>query len=250
MVRVTWKGLALRSRWLITMKVLLRMLTRFSELSDDDLDDEMLSDDEQDKMLGQPGLSVEDQEDRVRNLVPGLPSDEWGRKPGATKIVTGPDQQSRMSTSQTKKQATIEHPPPQMRPPIFVKQDFDGVISDSDEDSEDDVLPPPGTLGRKIAEMKWADGAPKFEEIDDEPSRQKKLGLGDDIDKQMERRVWGGEAQRDGGDEMEIDPDMGEEEEEFLRFSREALGISDDTWEGILNERRERGGEWAVQLQN
>ncbi|KAI0001888.1 SGT1 protein-domain-containing protein [Russula vinacea] len=39
----------------------------------------------------------------------------------------------------------------------------------------------------------------------------------------------------------EIEVDMAEEEEEFLEFSRQTLGISDDQWQQILRERRGRG---------
>ena len=42
-------------------------------------------------------------------------------------------------------------------------------------------------------------------------------------------------------DEVEID--MEQEQEEFLRFTREALGIDDQAWENIINEREKRGGE-------
>jgi hypothetical protein len=41
----------------------------------------------------------------------------------------------------------------------------------------------------------------------------------------------------------EVEVDMAEEEEEFLEFSRQALGISDEHWQQILRERRDRGGE-------
>ncbi|KAJ8084332.1 hypothetical protein PM082_003101 [Marasmius tenuissimus] len=39
----------------------------------------------------------------------------------------------------------------------------------------------------------------------------------------------------------EIEVDMQEEEDEFLEFSRQALGISDDQWKSILAERQDRG---------
>ncbi|KAJ3750022.1 SGT1 protein-domain-containing protein [Lentinula detonsa] len=39
----------------------------------------------------------------------------------------------------------------------------------------------------------------------------------------------------------DIEVDMGEEEDEFLEFSRQALGISDTQWKEILEERRTRG---------
>lgn len=41
----------------------------------------------------------------------------------------------------------------------------------------------------------------------------------------------------------DIDVDMGEEEDEFLEFSRQALGITDDQWGEILRDRKSRGGE-------
>ena len=43
----------------------------------------------------------------------------------------------------------------------------------------------------------------------------------------------------------EIEVDMAEEEEEFLEFSRQTLGISDDQWQQILQERRGRGGKFS-----
>ncbi|KAJ7102279.1 SGT1 protein-domain-containing protein [Mycena belliarum] len=39
----------------------------------------------------------------------------------------------------------------------------------------------------------------------------------------------------------DIEVDMGEEEDEFLEFSRQALGITDDQWGQILQDRRSRG---------
>ncbi|KAJ7169523.1 SGT1 protein-domain-containing protein [Mycena filopes] len=39
----------------------------------------------------------------------------------------------------------------------------------------------------------------------------------------------------------DIEIDMGEEEDEFLEFSRQALGISDDQWGEILRDRKSRG---------
>ena len=40
----------------------------------------------------------------------------------------------------------------------------------------------------------------------------------------------------------EIEIDMEEEEEEFLEFSREALGITNEQWQEILADRKNRGG--------
>jgi hypothetical protein len=40
----------------------------------------------------------------------------------------------------------------------------------------------------------------------------------------------------------DIEIDMEEEEEEFLEFSRQTLGISDEQWQEIVKDRRGRGG--------
>nr|VWO94110.1 Uncharacterized protein [Ganoderma boninense] len=39
----------------------------------------------------------------------------------------------------------------------------------------------------------------------------------------------------------EVEIDMGEEEDEFIEFARQALGVSDEQWKEIIEERRERG---------
>jgi hypothetical protein len=48
----------------------------------------------------------------------------------------------------------------------------------------------------------------------------------------------------------EIEVDMAEEEEEFLEFSRQTLGISEDQWQQILQERKAKGGKslWLTLL--
>lgn len=42
----------------------------------------------------------------------------------------------------------------------------------------------------------------------------------------------------------EIEVDMEQEEEEFLEFSRQALGITDEQWSEIVRDRKDRGGEY------
>ena len=175
-----------------------------------------------------------------------LPAEEWGRK---TAPKDGDVHMSEASSSRAKvKGESGADQPVIMRPSLFAKQKYDGVDSESSDESDDD-LPAPGTLGRKIAEMKWSEGAPRIEEIEDEEQvkrRPRKFGLGDDIDEQMQMKVWGNE---DDGPEVvdgDMDVDMNGEEEEFLKFSRDQLGINDEMWEDILSSRRERGGGCAV----
>ena len=44
----------------------------------------------------------------------------------------------------------------------------------------------------------------------------------------------------------DIEIDMEEEEEEFLEFSRQALGISDEQWQEIVKDRRGRRGVYRL----
>ena len=44
----------------------------------------------------------------------------------------------------------------------------------------------------------------------------------------------------------DIEIDMEEEEEEFLEFSRQTLGISDEQWQEIVKDRRGRGGVYQL----
>ena len=46
----------------------------------------------------------------------------------------------------------------------------------------------------------------------------------------------------------EIEVDMAEEEEEFLEFSRQALGITDEHWKDIVRDRKTRGGRNSSRL--
>ncbi|KAE8543115.1 hypothetical protein D1P53_000602 [Cryptococcus gattii VGV] len=234
------------------------------ELSDEDMDSGSDSDDE-DLQAHKDKLEAQKQA-RMDSLVPTLPASDWGRKvhpseqshqpPVATNQLVG------SSNADAKKIDPLEFIPSKMRPPRFAKQEFDGVVSDSGSDSESD-LPVEGTWGRKVAQMKWSEFPPvdsednqqaRIEEIEeedeDDQQRKAKLWLGEDIDleEEMQRRVWGGgEEDGDEDEDMaveggeELDVDLEDETEEFLKFSREALGINDEMWEGILGDRRARG---------
>lgn len=91
------------------------------------------------------------------------------------------------------------------RPAKFEAEKYDGASSDSD--SSDEAMP--GEEG--LAALDEEDG----ERDEDEPSVM-------DEDAML---------------------DMGEEMDEFLKFATETLGLSEEQYQGILGERRQRGGE-------
>jgi hypothetical protein len=88
------------------------------------------------------------------------------------------------------------------RPLIFPRDKFDGVDSDDETDSDEE----------RLNEVGNRDG----ENSESEDERPQVVG--------------------------EVEIDMAEEQEEFLRFSREALGITPQMWEGIVKDRNDRGG--------
>lgn len=207
-----------------------------SELSDEDMDDDSASEDED-----EPVLTALEKAERSKNLVPALPDEEWGRH---TSITPAPNVTT-MASQKPKPTPAITAPGPHMRPPRFAKQQYDGVVSDSDDSEDEADLPLAGTLGRHIAEMKWAEGEEKGAKIENIDDEDRKFGLGEDIDEAMEKAVWANDD-----DELQVlegdgDIDMGNEEADFLTFAKDALGLTDDMWEGILSDRRGRGGECA-----
>ena len=78
----------------------------------------------------------------------------------------------------------------------------------------------------------WKD---KFDGVDsdDETTDEDGEGLGDSEEDEEDRPQVEGE----------VEIDMEQEQEEFLRFTREALGIDDQVWEKIISDREKRGGE-------
>ncbi|KAJ3822271.1 SGT1 protein-domain-containing protein [Lentinula raphanica] len=67
-------------------------------------------------------------------------------------------------------------------------------------------------------------------------------GVDSDDETDEENAVEDSESEEDKPQVVgDIEVDMGEEEDEFLEFSRQALGISDSQWKDILEERRTRG---------
>ncbi|KAI0322311.1 SGT1-domain-containing protein [Amylostereum chailletii] len=69
-----------------------------------------------------------------------------------------------------------------------------------------------------------------YEGVDSDDETDEEDEPGDEEDEEDRPQVIG-----------DVEVDMGEEEEEFLEFSRQALGISDDQWADILQERKNRG---------
>ncbi len=100
-----------------------------------------------------------------------------------------------------------------IRRPILARDKFDGV--DSDDESSDDDDGQTDTI-RALHALKEQD-------------------MVQDEDEDALPQVVGGVLH-------DVDVDMLQEEADFIKFSRDALGISDAQWDSIVSERRGRGG--------
>ena len=229
--------------------------------SEEDLDDEVVT-----KMTS--SMSLEEKEARKAKLVPSLPATEWGlstQKPQPQPTETEPPSSSPKPFSSTKpsnaapsssfdppptfigsqaasalpistptlaleeldRQQKLKAllndqakslPPIKMRRPLLPRDEFDGVDSD-DESDEDEQL----TQAQDGGEGKGKWGETLASALGEEENEEDEEDL---------PQVVG-----------EVEIDMDEEEEEFLKFAREALGVDEGMWEGILKEREGRGCE-------
>ncbi|KAF8845344.1 SGT1-domain-containing protein [Paxillus ammoniavirescens] len=145
----------------------------------------------------------------MANLVPALPASEYGQMPASfnTQRVS-----KTIVLTETVAAASLE--------------DTDTVDTASDK-----FTSPPRT--RPIRAPLLPRDRYEGVDSDDESSSSDPLAGGDDED---------GESEEDRPQVVgEIEVDMNEEEAEFLEFSRQALGISDEMWSDIVKERQGRG---------
>lgn len=75
----------------------------------------------------------------------------------------------------------------------------------------------------------------EYEGVDSDDETDEDEGEDDDEDEEDKPQLVG-----------DIEIDMEEEQDEFLEFARQALGMSDEQWTAIVNERKGRGGEYAA----
>jgi len=109
-------------------------------------------------------------------------------------------------------------PATKIRRPLLEKDSYDGVDSDDESSGGEEPGQEIGAQGGMSGALKAAMARDGLEADDDED---------DDMPMVVE------EAE---------EVDMGEEEGEFLKFAREALGLDEQMWDKIVGERQQRGG--------
>jgi len=230
----------------------------YSELSDEDMLGD--SDDESDGE-GDDGITNEERDRRMGELVPGLAPEEWGirtQQPSEADKVTEKSAKPKVSFATGTKAPSKDKldEMPSIRPPILEPEVYDGHIPESDDDMSDwdpadDVVGWAARPSYKVARNKnkkkrtidpstyvlqeaLRTGQPMPRENVKPFDVGDKLDLSDDEDEQ-------GTEERGMGE-----PDMEAEQDEFLKFAREALGINDEMWRGMMGDRKARGGEYRL----
>ncbi|CAE6470381.1 unnamed protein product [Rhizoctonia solani] len=88
-------------------------------------------------------------------------------------------------------------------------------------------------LRRPLLPRDRFDGVDSDDDTDPEEAESALNTLSDDGESEEDRPAVVGE----------VEIDMDDEQEEFIKFSREALGIDDALWSKIIEERKQRGGK-------
>lgn len=169
-------------------------------------------------------LDDSDKQRLMNNLVPSLGQNEWGSATQSQPHQQKQEQKDETTNLSTKNEEDIlkrvkefvddpaekqrREEDDRLRKPHFEKEKYDGY-SDSEDEGLDEETRDAERLKGGLKEL----GEDEME---------------DDIENLPQ--VVG-----------DVDIDMGNEEEDFLNFSREALGIDDALWNKIISERRERG---------
>lgn len=179
------------------------------EFSEDDADsDEELDDDDKRRIMDA--------------LVPSLSHNEWGASTQSKLQQEQQEQKDQTVNLSTSKEEDL----------LNKVKEFVDDPSEIKQREEDD------RLRRPYFEKEEYDGYSDSDDgIDEETRNAERLKsgireLGDDEAEEIENL-----PQVDG----DVDIDMGNEEEDFLAFSREALGIDDALWKRIISERKDRG---------
>lgn len=235
-----------------------------SEMSDEDMLGD--SDDESDNGDAMD-LTLEEKQSRLDKLVPNLPTDQWGMKTQTIDHMDIDEPEIIQRTGTGKQvsfapgtKAPLTHPERKPRPPMFEPEQYEGHVEESDDESDDGDVDNgySNPMGWGAAPVK---GKEKPRKVIDAsvhalqeslrtgvpmPADQlKETVLGDSLelssDESEDEESGEGDGRKTNG-KGEVDVDMDNEEEEFLRFARDALGINEEMWNGIVTDRKAKGG--------
>ncbi|KAI4520500.1 SGT1-domain-containing protein [Schizophyllum commune Loenen D] len=172
-----------------------------ARFEDEAFSDEDFDDNDSDEEMPPDPRSAEEKRAFMDNLVAPLEQADYGKMPASfhancQRVAPNKDDQPEEIQTEGAAQAKASEkktPERTPRPPIIMRNTYEGVDSDDETDSDEDMRP-------------------------------------DSEDEEDQPQVVG-----------DVEIDMGEEEDEFLELARNALGISGEHWDSIIEDRKARG---------
>ncbi|CAE6433483.1 unnamed protein product [Rhizoctonia solani] len=202
-----------------------------ARFEDDILEEDMGPDSDDESIMSE--LNEADRQQAMDNLVPPLEPGDYGRMPASYSN----SQPVRPNTLETEK-----HIPEEEEMPALGESTPDSKLSvadayktptstphDTDQQSEQKGREK--FLRRPLLPRDHFDGVDSDDDTDPEDAELALNTLPDDSESEEDRPAVVGE----------VEIDMSDEQEEFIKFSREALGIDDALWSKIMEERKTRG---------
>lgn len=196
-----------------------------------------------------PIMTDAEKEARLQALVPGLKPDEWGAQTqDVSTLSSRADGKKAVSfaegTPSAKADEEADAALEKARKPRFEPTDYEGhVVESGDEtDEEDGEQTMPGWRAKPTPQKKRGPIDPAIYQLS-EALKTGKVGPIEGWKDRSEQEDLEMSDPEDDDDVVEGDIDMEQEEEEFLKFARDALGIDEAMWTGMLEERKSRGGE-------
>jgi hypothetical protein len=175
-------------------------------LSDFSDSDDESSGDERMEDDSLPSMTDAERQAAMDKLVAPLEQSDYGKMPAS------------YSKSQKVKPTTIDND---------VVEDVPSKAQKSTTEAQKTETESPRRIRAPIIPRDQYDGVDSDDETDEEEA--------DEEDEEDNPQVVG-----------DVEIDMDEEEEEFLEFSRQALGISDEQWNDIIKDRKARGGKQST----
>lgn len=209
-----------------------------ARFEDDILEDEDMGPDSDDEsVVSDQANEKESRQQAIDNLVPPLDPGDYGQMPASYSN----SQAVKLTTLETETRIPEDTEMPSLGDPTSDSRGPKSSIAeayktptttphDSDQQSGQKSREKP--LRRPLLPRDRYDGVDSDDDTDPEDMESAiKNGLPDDSESEEDRPTVVGE----------VEIDMDEEQEEFIKFSREALGIDDELWSKIMAERADRG---------
>ncbi|CAE7081730.1 unnamed protein product [Rhizoctonia solani] len=196
---------------------------------EDDILDEDIGPDSDDESV----ISQTDRQQALDQLVPPLEPGDYGQMPASysnSQSVKPPTLDTEMHIPENEDMPELAEPAPSSKAsiadtyktPTSTPQDTDQQSAQKGREK---------LLRRPLLPRDRFDGVDSDDDTDPEEAESALNTLPDDSESEEDRPTVVGE----------IEIDMDDEQDEFIKFSREALGIDDALWSKIIEERKHRG---------